>query len=133
MINQLPLLKKPTTGIANMKLVDYVRAAFPHNRMYSDFGRIKQVLINLINNSFTFTDSGEVTVPLRSTPSKGAVQEYLRGDTKFTYILLEYTVSDVVVDVTDKQVNNTFFLFSGTQGQERGWHVTIASHLRVLV
>ncbi|MCU0481710.1 MAG: GNAT family N-acetyltransferase [Anaerolineae bacterium] len=74
-------------------------------RVYGDFGRIKQVIINFISNAIKFTDSGQVIL------SCGASED------KMWYVC----VSDTGIGISDDQMDTIFEEFRQTEkGRERG-------------
>ncbi|MDI1338905.1 response regulator [Polaromonas sp.] len=67
-----------------------------------DVTRIRQVLINLINNAVKFTEKGEVTVSARSLPNPGDP----------TRVRVEFRVSDSGIGIPPDRVGSLFQAFT---------------------
>ena len=69
--------------------------------VHSDYGKIKQVLINLISNSIKFTNSGEsINVAIEKV------------DSKDDHIEVKFTVKDTGIGISQKQKDKVFDAFT---------------------
>ncbi|NEQ40639.1 MAG: response regulator [Okeania sp. SIO3I5] len=69
-----------------------------------DFGRMRQVLVNLLSNGIKFTDYGEVTV---------RIQASLLDDTKDNHIYeIQFAVQDTGIGIAPENIENLFESFT---------------------
>ncbi|HEY9704724.1 MAG TPA: ATP-binding protein, partial [Allocoleopsis sp.] len=91
--------------------------------IYADEVKLRQVLLNLLNNAIKFTQSGEVILTVRYAPPQPPLlredqttfetplnQGGLRGDHS-----LQFTVKDTGVGISPEELNKLFEAFSQTE------------------
>ena len=104
--------KKPPSA-TTVNLAYEVDDSIPTCKIYTDFGKIQHVILNLCSNAFKFTDSGTIRVCVSSSPFfDGKTPDYLRGDTMSTYVELKYTVADTGIGMNVAQMKKLFEPFS---------------------
>ena len=69
--------------------------------------RLRQVLINLVDNAIKFTERGEVTVTVRSQKSEAASQKSEK-ETSSDSCLLQFEVSDTGIGIAPEQQGHIF-------------------------
>ena len=74
----------------------------PHVAILGDVTRLRQVLINLINNAIKFTEKGEVTVTMRQLPNPDDVSR----------LRIEFRVSDTGIGIAPDRVGALFQAFT---------------------
>lgn len=82
----------------------------------ADAVRLRQVLLNLLNNAVKFTDSGGVTLRVTcwdSAPASDADQPYVD-------VQLCFEVTDTGIGIAADQIERIFSPFEQASGQERG-------------
>src|SRR5205085_12447233 len=93
----------------------------------ADEQRVRQVLVNLIDNAFKFTEQGRVTVSLEATPSKG------------DETILRFAVRDTGVGIPAGKQQLIFEPFSQADGSATRRHggtglgLTIPQRLAVIM
>ena len=102
--------KPPNAG--DVRLFYNIDESVKDENVYSDFGKIQQVITNFCSNAFKFTDNGKICIFVTSKPFYGIVPDYLNGDSNSSYIELCYTVVDTGIGMTDVQVSKLFKPFS---------------------
>lgn len=112
MYTMLSSYKKPPN--AETVYLEYdVDDSVPGGEMVADFGHIQQVLVNVINNSFKFTDVGRIRVRFECSPYHGTLPEdYLKHNESSGYVMLKYSVSDTGIGMTPSQVSKLFKPFT---------------------
>jgi len=91
----------------NLELVCNIDPSVPAY-VNGDGDRIRQVLINLVNNAIKFTSAGEVVVRVttQETPQAGTAQEIGEG------VALRFSISDTGIGVPPDQLDRLFKSFS---------------------
>lgn len=87
----------------NLELLFHIPRAIPQ-QLIGDPLRIGQVIINLVNNSVKFTDSGEITLSVELLEQIG------------DRIELEFTVADTGIGMTPEQSSRLFTAFTQADG-----------------
>ena len=82
----------------NIKFSINCHSSISEKLIFSDQKRIKQVLINLVSNSFKFTERGGIKIK---------VTEFKRHDEEF----LKFEVSDTGVGISQKDIPKLFKMF----------------------
>lgn len=111
MYTMMSCYKKPSTA-GVVSLVYNIDDSVPSRMVLSDFGKIHQVVVNLVNNAFKFTDYGSISVSLSSSPHNGGIPDYIKGGDMGEYITLQYSISDTGIGMSDKQIDRLFSPFS---------------------
>ena len=89
----------PRASSKNLKLSVYTPPDLP-TRLSGDPGRLRQVLLNLVGNAIKFTESGEVSITVRTVV----------GDTKSA--MLRFEVKDTGIGLTAEAQSRLFAPFS---------------------
>jgi signal transduction histidine kinase len=76
----------------------------PGQRYLADAYRLRQMLLNLVNNAIKFTERGEVRIEARELPPEGGQA----GDT----VWLEFSVADTGIGITPEQLQGLFEPFT---------------------
>ena len=90
-----------------------------NSSFYSDIGRIKQIIMNLISNAFKFTPAGGITFSIRCL-NKFDESNFERWN------YLEFKVADTGIGIPDNEIHGLFKMF-GTIDQnskEYNWRGT---------
>lgn len=66
------------------------------NRLEVDMGKLRQILVNLINNAIKFTPTGSVTISIMQS----AISD--------NYAALEFMISDTGIGISEKHLNHLF-------------------------
>jgi len=82
-------------------------ATLPH-QIYADEKRVRQILINLLDNAFKFTEAGEIQLAVTLVAVKGAETE-VGAENPCTY--LHFTVRDCGVGISTEQLERIFLPF----------------------
>ena len=88
-------IKETVSTIANEKQLDLKFKTIQNPEITNDRKRIKQILLNLINNAIKFTDKGEVLISI--------------DDSEVDYKVI---VKDTGIGIKEKDLNNLFKAFS---------------------
>ena len=83
----------------NLELINVTRAGVP-NRVVGDSERIRQILINLVNNAVKFTEKGTITIESSLIRSKSGLAH------------LRFRIADTGVGIPDKAMKNLFQAFT---------------------
>jgi len=92
-------LVAPRTGDKQLELIYHVGPEVPVN-IIGDAVRLRQVLLNLLNNAVKFTESGEVALTVRSSPHLDAEK-----------CCLHFSVRDTGIGITPEQLQHIFHPF----------------------
>jgi signal transduction histidine kinase len=76
----------------------------PGQRYLADAYRLRQMLLNLVNNAIKFTERGEVRVEARELPPEGGQPEGT--------VWLEFSVTDTGIGITPEQLQGLFEPFT---------------------
>ncbi|CAM9653425.1 unnamed protein product [Ectocarpus sp. 4 AP-2014] len=133
MYTMLSSYKKPPDA-ETVGLEYNVDDSVPVGEMVADFGHIQQVLVNIISNSFKFTDVGKIRVCLECSPYDGTLpDDYLKYNERSRYVVLKYSVSDTGIGMTPSQVSKLFKPFTQVHAGRRvggtGLGLTISKSL----
>ncbi|NNE54485.1 MAG: response regulator, partial [Flavobacteriales bacterium] len=90
---------KPTAYSKKLELISYVHPDVPE-QLLSDSHRLKQVLINLVNNAVKFTDKGEVLLEVEFVNSEAGLTQ------------LKFTVQDTGIGIEPEKIENLFQSFT---------------------
>ena len=77
-----------------------------HHIVYGDYHRVKQILINVINNAIKYTEKGTITVTRKCTLINGK-------------ILFECEVSDTGIGIKQNAIKHVFTAFKQVHKKER--------------
>lgn len=88
----------------NIDLVCRVNSSVPA-AVFGDATRLKQVLLNLLNNAVKFTDAGSVTLDVATRGDAGTQQP---GN----FVLLQFKVTDTGIGIPADRMNRLFRSFS---------------------
>jgi PAS domain S-box-containing protein len=89
-----------------LELVYYIDRSVPP-LVLGDVTRLRQVLVNLVNNAVKFTPAGSVAIEVRMAPGDRAGAEVPAG-----HLLLEFTVRDTGIGIPPDRVDRLFKAFS---------------------
>lgn len=95
MLSDLALIFLTRIGEKNVELIFDVDKDIPH-MMYGDSLRIRQVIINIVNNAIKFTDSGSVTLKIEV------------GQIESNDIELKFFVTDTGQGIREKDIKKLF-------------------------
>lgn len=76
----------------------------PGQRYLADAYRLRQMLLNLVNNAIKFTERGEIRIEARELPAEGGVAD---GP-----VWLEFSVTDTGIGITPEQLQGLFEPFT---------------------
>lgn len=112
MYTMLSSYKKPPN--AEIVSLEYdVDDSIPTGEMVADFGHIQQVIVNVLSNSFKFTDVGKIRVLFECSPFHGTLpDDYLKYNDNLRYVMLRYTISDTGIGMNSDQVSKLFKPFT---------------------
>ncbi len=91
-----------------LELVSQLDAALPRG-VWGDAVRLKQILLNLLNNAVKFTDSGEIVVTLRRASAGDDAEAITTPPGRVT---LEASVSDTGIGIPPERMDRLFKSFS---------------------
>jgi signal transduction histidine kinase/DNA-binding response OmpR family regulator len=96
----------------NLELA-YLAAVDTPATIVGDITRLRQILINLLNNAIKFTDVGEVVVTVESTPLPEREPDMeLDGSTPATWTELHFSVRDTGIGIPSAGMERLFRSFS---------------------
>ncbi|MGA3006588.1 MAG: response regulator [Opitutaceae bacterium] len=100
-------------GIKKLELAYTIDPAVPA-WISGDVTRLRQVLVNLINNAVKFTPSGTITVEVRAHPDSPPTLPLAKesGLPFLATIRLEFTVRDTGIGIPPDRINRLFQAFS---------------------
>lgn len=75
----------------------------------SDVTRLRQILVNLLNNAVKFTEAGEVVLKVAKEPT---IQRNLADDNKAVLETLHFAVQDTGIGIPENRRNRLFMSFS---------------------
>jgi PAS domain S-box-containing protein len=111
-----------------LELVNHVQPDVP-DALVGDAGRLRQVLLNLMNNAIKFTDMGEVVVRVETADDDAATQTIgVRFVVSDTGIGIRPDKQKKVFEAFEQEDNSTTRRYSGT-----GLGLSIAARLAVLM
>lgn len=90
----------PQAHKKNLELVYYIDSELP-DHLVGDIGRLRQIIVNLIDNSIKFTDKGEIILKIE------ALEELSEDKVK-----LHFLVSDTGIGIPEKKLETIFEKFS---------------------
>lgn len=90
----------PQAHKKNLELVYYIDSEVP-DHLIGDMGRLRQIIVNLIDNSIKFTDKGEIILKIE------ALEELSEDKVK-----LHFLVSDTGIGIPDEKLETIFEKFS---------------------
>lgn len=80
-------------------------------RLWGDPARVKQILVNLINNAIKFTPNGKIMVSVK-LQADGQMKSSPPGETELEQIKLKFTVSDTGIGIPQDKHDLVFKRFS---------------------
>ena len=92
-----------------LELTCYIRPEVPH-WVVGDYGRLRQVLVNLVGNAIKFTDRGEISLEV-------AQESRCQDD-----VVLHFTVSDTGIGVPKEKRATIFEMFEQVDGSTTRRH-----------
>jgi Amt family ammonium transporter len=95
----------------NLELVCRIDPSVP-NCVWGDGDRVRQVLINLVNNAIKFTSAGEVVVRVSSDQTEASPGSTKPGSGKPGAINVKFSVSDTGIGIPPAQLDRLFKSFS---------------------
>ena len=97
-IDQVVEMLKPAAQQKRLELLSEIKPSLPLE-IVQDGTRLKQVLVNLVNNAIKFTDSGEVLITVEETNREG------------NFILLLFKVTDTGIGIEKEDQERIFQSF----------------------
>ncbi len=88
-----------TAGQKNLELACHVDGSVPHT-IIGDSARLRQILLNLLNNAIKFTDHGEVVVRVTAPANKN------------DHYMLQFAVQDTGIGIAPERLDRLFQAFS---------------------
>ncbi len=77
-----------------------------------DVTRVRQILINLLNNAVKFTEQGEVVLTVSGEPVRGAVTHKATDGGRPGLVILHFSVRDTGIGIPPDQLERLFQAFS---------------------
>lgn len=94
----------------NLKLQINIEQSLP-SRLYGDDVRLRQILLNLLNNAVKYTEKGEITLEISGHPDDSGQGLPPTATTSDKYELLHFSVKDTGIGIKESDMDKLFSAF----------------------